>query len=62
MNLLKFIVYYHNIVKWIFDEDLGMLSINYSCVYCKKFYNLLIFYTTEQVCSKLPIFVLFCTK
>jgi hypothetical protein len=56
----------HTWICWIsFDEDLCfqcILSINQSFVYCKKFYNLLIFYTTKWIWSKLHIFVLFFTK
>ena len=40
MNLLDFIVYYHNIAKYMFAEDLWfqyILSINHSFVYCRKF-------------------------
>jgi hypothetical protein len=38
MNLLDFIVYYHNISKYMFAEDLWfqyILSINHSFVYCR---------------------------
>jgi hypothetical protein len=40
---LNFIVYYHNIAKYILAENLWfqcILSINHSFVYCRKFYNL----------------------
>jgi hypothetical protein len=46
MNLLNFIVYFHNIAKYIFAEDLWfqcILSINHAFVYCRKFYDLPIF-------------------